>query len=77
MKHRGLVRKRLLPVQIDGPAPTPGTVVMRGETAVGEMRSSIKGQGLALLRLEDVERATAGEVSLLAGDARILSLIHI
>ena len=71
MKHRGLVRKRLLPVQIDGPAPTPGTVVLRGETAVGEMRSSIKGQGLALLRLEDVERATAGEVPLLAGDARI------
>ena len=71
MKHRGLVRKRLLPVEIDGPPPAPGTVVMRGETAVGEMRSSIKGQGLALLRLEDVERATAGEVSLLAGDARI------
>ena len=71
MKHRGLVRKRLLPVEIDGPAPAPGTVVLRGEMAVGEIRSSIKGQGLALLRLEDVERATAGEVPLLAGDARI------
>ena len=75
MKHRGLVRKRLLPVEIDGPAPTPGTVVLRGETAVGEMRSSIKGQGLALLRLEDAELATASEVPLRAGDARIHPLM--
>ncbi len=71
MKHRGLVRKRLLPVEIDGPAPAPGTAVRRGEVTVGEMRTSIGGRGLALLRLEDAERATAGEVELWAGDARI------
>ena len=71
MKHRGLVRKRLLPVEIDGPAPAPGTAILRGETAVGEMRSSVEGQGLALLRLEDAERAAAGEVPLLAGEARV------
>ena len=71
MKHRGLVRKRLLPVEIDGPAPTPGTAVVRGEVTVGELRTSIGGRGLALLRLEDAERATAGEVQLVAGDARI------
>ena len=71
MKYRGLVRKRLLPVEIDGPAPEPGTAVVRGESTVGELRTSIGGRGLALLRLEDVERAAAGEVRLSAGDARI------
>ncbi len=71
MKHRGLVRKRLLPVEIDGPAPAPGTAIRRGEVTVGEMRTSIGGRGLALLRLVDAERATAGDVPLLAGDARI------
>jgi hypothetical protein len=74
MKYRGLVRKRLLPVDIDGPAPVPGTAVFLGESTVGELRTSIGGRGLALLRLEDVERATAGEAQLLAGDARIRPL---
>ncbi len=74
MKHRGLVRKRLLPVEIEGPAPAPGTAVRRGEVTVGEMRTSIGGRGLALLRLADAEPATAGAVPLLAGDARIRPL---
>jgi len=38
---------------------------------VGEMRTSIGGRGLALLRLADAERAAGGEVPLLAGDAHI------
>ena len=74
MKHRGLVRKRLLPVEIDGPAPAPGTAVRLGEATVGEMRTSVDGRGLALLRLKDAERATAGEAPLLAGDASIRPL---
>ncbi len=71
MKHRGLVRKRLLPVEIDGPAPAPGTAVKRDQVTVGEMRSSIDGRGLALLRLADAERAAADGTPLVAGDARI------
>ncbi len=57
MKHRALVRKRLVPVHIDGPAPPPGTVVHRGAAAVGEMRSSADDFGLAMLRLEALEDA--------------------
>jgi folate-binding protein YgfZ len=74
MKHRGLVRKRLLPVAIDGPGPAPGTAILRDGAAVGEMRTSIGDCGLALLRLEDADKATSGEVELLAGDARIRPL---
>jgi hypothetical protein len=51
-KHRALIRKRLLPVAIDGPLPGPGTPVMRGDREAGEMRSVADGLGLALLRLE-------------------------
>jgi tRNA-modifying protein YgfZ len=54
-KYRGLIKKRLFPVAIDGPAPEPGTLVMLEGQEAGEMRSSRDGLGLALLRLETVE----------------------
>jgi tRNA-modifying protein YgfZ len=53
-KYRGLVKKRLMPVTIDGPLPPPGTPVMAGDQEAGEMRSGRDGMGLALLRLEAV-----------------------
>src|SRR5262245_34721209 len=51
-KYRGLVRKRLLPVQVEGPLPAAGTSIMLGDKEAGEMRSGSDGHGLALLRLE-------------------------
>jgi len=68
-KYRGLIRKRLMPVKIDGPAPTPGTIVTADGRDVGEMRSSRDGLGLALLRIEPVvegKRLKAGNATLLA-----------
>jgi hypothetical protein len=65
-RYRGLVRKRLLPVAIDGPLPAPGTPLMLGDTEAGEMRSGRDGLGLALVRLEYLD---AG--ALAAGDARV------
>jgi len=56
-KYRGLVRKRLLPVTIEGAMPAPGTLVMLGEKEAGEMRSGRDGHALAMLRLEMVEAA--------------------
>ena len=53
-KYRGLIKKRLFPVQIDGPAPMPGTMVTSQGRDAGEMRSSRDGLGLALLRLDAV-----------------------
>ena len=37
-KYRALIKKRLMPVEVDGPLPPPGTAVMLGAEA-GEMRS--------------------------------------
>jgi len=54
-KYRGLVKKRLVPVAIDGPAPAPGTPLKAAERDVGEMRSSKGGIGLALVKLDAIE----------------------
>jgi folate-binding protein YgfZ len=56
-KYRGLIKKRLLPVTIDGPALEPGAIITLDGHEVGEMRSSRDGVGLALLRLEAVAKA--------------------
>ncbi len=58
-KHRGLIKKRLLPVDIDGPSPEPGTPLMLGDTVAGEMRSSSGDVGLALIRIERFNQALA------------------
>jgi folate-binding protein YgfZ len=75
MKYRGLVRKRLLPVTFAGAPPPPGTVIRLGEREAGEMRSGIEGHGLALLRLEQVEKAKADGTPLMAGTTEILPVI--
>jgi len=56
-KYRGLIKKRLFPVQIAGTAPAPSAIVEIEGKDAGEMRSSRDGIGLALLRLEAVDEA--------------------
>lgn len=70
-RYRGLIRKRLLPVEVCGPLPAPGTPVFLGEREAGEMRSGHGGQALALLRLEEVERAAAEGLSFRAGETTL------
>lgn len=70
-KYRGLVKKRLMPVSIDGEAPPAGTRILLGDEEAGEMRSSRDGLGLALMRLAVVEKAARGDAVFTAGDARL------
>jgi len=67
-KYRGLIKKRLFPVRIDGTAPPPGTMVTLDGKDAGEMRSAGDGLGLALLRLDCVATSCA-----LAADAATLT----
>jgi folate-binding protein YgfZ len=67
-KYRGLIKKRLMPVAVDGPLPPPGTPVMAGDQEAGEMRSGRDGVGLALLRLE----AVAASKPLTAAGAKLM-----
>lgn len=64
-KYRGLVKRRLVPVRIEGPMPAPGTPITRNGAEVGTMRSGRDGRGLAVLRLE----ALGGALD--CGDARL------
>lgn len=64
-RYRGLIKRRLLPVAIEGALPPPGTPVLRDGAEVGTMRSGRDGTGLALLRLD------ALDAPLLCGGARL------
>lgn len=55
-KYRGLVKRRLVPVSVDGSLPTPGTPVLRDGIDVGTMRSGRDQIGLAILRLDSLRQ---------------------
>ena len=56
-KYRGLIKKRLFPVKIDGAMPAPGAILEIDGKEAGEMRSSRDGIGIALLRLDAIEHS--------------------
>ena len=59
-KYRGLVKRRLVPVSgVSGELPPPGTPVLAGDVEVGTLRSSRGNAGLALLRIDAMERDLA------------------
>jgi tRNA-modifying protein YgfZ len=68
-KHRGTIRKRLIPVNVSGPLPAPGTPVTAGEVTLGEVRSGRGGRALALIRLDRYETARTSGERLTAGEA--------
>lgn len=67
-RYRGLVRKRLLPVRIEGAPPAPDADVTRGGKLVGQVRSVSEDRALVLLRLEALDDSTE---PLLAGEAHL------
>lgn len=69
-KYRGLVKRRLVPVTVEGPLPARGTPVTQAGAEMGEMRSGRDGQGLALLRL-----SALGGAPLDCGAARLIPRI--
>jgi folate-binding protein YgfZ len=70
-KRRGVVRKRLLPVESAGALPPPGSIIMLGDKEAGEMRSSRGGRGLALMRLEFLDESKADHDGFTVGDAKL------
>ena len=65
-KYRGLLKKRMVPVDIEGREPSLGAGIFCDKRQVGEMRSTRAGLGIALMRLEYLERAITGEIKLVA-----------
>lgn len=66
MKHRNLVRKKLLPISFDGPSLSLGTVITNGDVKIGEVCSSVDGHAIAMLKLDQAksERLMAGNLSI-------------
>ncbi|UYN96660.1 MAG: folate-binding protein YgfZ [Enhydrobacter sp.] len=64
-KYRGLVKRRLFPVKVEGALPAPGTPVHLDGREVGEIRSGQGDRAIAMLQIE----ARTG--ALTANDARL------
>jgi hypothetical protein len=67
-KYRGLVKRRLMPVAIEGTAPEPGTPITLDGRDAGEMRSARGSAGIALIRLDALEKARIEGRPLMAGE---------
>ncbi len=72
-KYRGLVKRRLVAVAVDGPLPAPGTPVLAaGEAVVGTIRSGVDGLALALVGVEALAAEAAAPLT--AAGARLRPL---
>lgn len=67
MHLRGLVKKHLHTVEINGPVPAPGTDIHINGKLCGQMRSSCGQVGLAMIRDDFLEEFRAGPIRLPAG----------
>ena len=71
-KHRGLIKKRLIPVTIEGPFPKADVPIMLDGAEAGRMRSSRDGIGLALMRMEYLKKADETGQPFTAGAAQLI-----
>ena len=51
-KHKSTLRKRILPVQLDGALPDPGSSIRAGDSEIGTLLSGQGTRALALIRLD-------------------------
>lgn len=65
--YRALIKKRLMPVAIDGPLPAPGTPLTADGVEAGEMKSAAGHRGLALVKIDTWKKAGTFD----AGGAKI------
>ena len=64
-RYRGLVKRRLVPVAVEGPLPAAGMPVQSARGEVGTMRSGLDQTGLAVLRIEALdEKLSCGAATL-------------
>ncbi len=71
MEHRGLARKRIVPVAGASALPASGTPVTAEGIAIGTLGSTSGAMGLALIRLDRAEEALAKGATLKAGEVPI------
>ena len=69
VEHRGIARKRVVPVAFEDFAAEAGVVIKVGDMDIGVMGSSVRGtgRGLAMLRLDRVGDAVASGKPIISG----------
>ncbi len=68
MHYRGLAKRRLTPMRVDGPAPARGATVERDGKPVGDCRSSAGDLVMVLARTDAIDEAEPG---LRSGETRL------
>lgn len=68
-KYRGLIKRQLVPVSVEGGTPDAGTAILAGGKKVGEIRSIHDGIAIASLRLDALENVQKGHSLTAAGAA--------
>ena len=71
-KYRGLIKRRLISVSVDGTLPEPGTLIMFGEKEAGEIRSGVGNAAMALMRLNILEEWSRLGGELTAGSSGVM-----
>lgn len=71
VEHRATARSRVVPIVYDDFSPMAGLPVMAGDKQIGQLGSTAKGRGLALLRLDRIEDALKSGTPLTAGGVEI------
>ncbi|MHA1164522.1 MAG: CAF17-like 4Fe-4S cluster assembly/insertion protein YgfZ [Alphaproteobacteria bacterium] len=70
MQHRGTARKRIVPARGNAPL-TQGAKITAGDAAIGMLGSVAGDMGLAMVRLDRVQKAVDEGYPLMAGDVEI------
>ncbi len=70
-RYRGLVKKRLLPVTIEGDLPPPGTPILLDGKEIGEIRSGVDGLALAFCRVDGLAAVVDAGGIVSVGNARV------
>jgi tRNA-modifying protein YgfZ len=68
MKRRGTIRKRMALARFEGDAPDNGTAIMAGKARLGDVRSSLGNQAIALIRTDRLETALQQNIPVTAND---------
>lgn len=71
MKHKAVLKKRILPVVGDGAIPKAGTQISAGGAKAGEILSGSGNMGLALMRLPEWQEAVSQDVPLKANSVML------
>jgi tRNA-modifying protein YgfZ len=71
MEHRGTARRRIVPIEGEGPLPAPGSSVEAAGVPIGSLGSVSGASGLALVRLDRADGALARGTPLMAGAVKV------